>query len=353
VVANPVSPAFSVSEGGISTQTFIIDQLSDIEITTLSDITEGSQVYLFTATSGIATSTDTTVDGGDLVLADTAGAYEVTGTTFLTPVVPATLVAWETIRIGAELDSGTDYIVQLFTGNAVDGYTLIPETDLPGNAMGFADSLVDISSLDIGSYPTTTVGITLTTADPSTTPEIEEVAVYWRESATARAGQPLFVRGDKLLGTDSVGGSIYKSTSTVTTDGSGEVLLESMEFDTYTATTTSAFNLASACPAMPLLHRGGVESEVELLYVPAAAQSVRVVVTDTLGRPVPGAQVQLQRAGYDVTQSTNTCGQTFFTGAVAAEADYDLTVSAPGYSTQTLTPFEVSGNMTTQIVLSP
>lgn len=353
VVANPVSPAFSVSEGGISTQTFVIDRLSDIDITTLSDITEGLQEYSFTDTSAIATSTDTAVAGGDLVLVDTAGVYEASGTAFLGSVVPATLDRWEVIRIGADLDPGTDYVVQLFTGSAAGGYTLIPEAELPGNTTGFADSLIDIKELDIGSYPTTTIGITLTTSDVSTTPEIEEVAVYWRESATPQAGQSLFVRGDKILGTGSLGASIYKSTSSVTTNSQGEVELESMEFDQYTVTTTNAFTLASACPALPILHRGGQDSEVELLYSSVAADSVRVLVRDALGRSIPGAQVRLQRAGYDVTQSTNTCGQTLFTGGVAAEADYELTVSVAGYATQVLNPFEVSGKMTTEIVLSP
>jgi len=352
-LANPASPAFSVSEGGISTQTFIIDELSDINITTLSAITEGSESYLFSDISQIATSTQTNVVGGDLVLANTLGVYETTGTAYLSTITPVPLESWETIRIDADLDSATDFVAQLYTGTAASGYTLIPDTELAGNVTGFTDSLIDISGLDVGLYPTTTIGIRLSTTDTSVTPEIDEVAVFWREAATPRSGQTLFVRGDKILGTDSAGSPIYKATSTVTTDASGEVQLEAVEFDMYTATTSSAFSLASACPAQPVIHRGGDVSDVELLYVPAVSQSLRVVVSDAIGRAVPGAEVRLNRSGYDVTQVTSTCGQTFFGSGVAAETDYDLTVSAPGYTTQVVSPLTVDGSVVVDISLSP
>jgi len=352
-IANPASPAFSVSEGGISTLTFIIDELSDITITALSDITEGSESYLFSDTTQIATSTQTDVAGGDLVLANTLGVYETAGTAYLSSIAPAALESWETIRVAADLDAGTDFVVQLYTGTAASGYALIPDTELAGNAIGFTDSLIDISGLDIGLYPTTTVGIRLSTTDTSVTPEIDEVVTYWRESATARSGQSLFVRGDKILGTDSLGGPIYKATSTITTDASGEAQLDAMEFDTYTVATPSAYSLASACPAQPFIHRGGDDTSVELLYVPAVSESLRVVVSDTIGRAIPGAEVRLNRAGYDVTQATNACGQTFFAGGVVAETDYDLTVDVPSYTSEVVTPFSISGNTFVDITLAP
>jgi|AntRauTorcE11897_2_1112592.scaffolds.fasta_scaffold08664_2 type II secretory pathway pseudopilin PulG len=352
-VPNPTSLAFPVSEAGVATKTFIIDEVSDINLTTLSAISEGSAVFPFADSSGIATSTDTAVSGGDLVLADAAGVYESTGETYLTTIAPTTLESWETLKVAADLDPGTDYVVRLYTGTAASGYSPIPDSELSGNAIGFTDALIDISGLDVGAYPTTTVGVTLTTSDPTVTPEITEIAVFWRESATARAGQTLFVRGDKLLGTDAGGGAIYKSTSTVTTDAAGEIQLPGMEFDRYTATTSSAFDLAAACPAHPFLHRAGFDSDIELLYVPSAAQNLRVIVQDSLGRAVPGAEVRLNRAGYDVTQVTNTCGQTFFTGGVAAETDYDLTVTVPGYASEVVTPFSISGNTVVDINLAP
>jgi hypothetical protein len=350
-VANPSSPAFAVSEAGISTQTFIIDALSDIVITSLSALSEDFTRFSFADVSGIATSTNTTVVGSSLVLEDTLGVYETNGTAYLTPITPAGIESWKTISIAAAVNPGTDYVIRLYSGDAMVGYTPIPDAELPGNGLGFTDSLIDISALDIGLYSTTTIGVTLTTTDTSITPEIEEVAVYWRESSTARSGQTLFVRGNKILGTDTGGSPIYKATSTVTTNGSGIAQLPDMEFDYYTATTTDSLDLASACPAQPFLHRAGDVSELEFLFVPSAAQSLRIMVSDTLGRAVPGVEVRLSRPGYDVTQLTNSCGQTFFTGGLSDETDYDLSVSAPGYTNQTVTPFTVSGDTTVEITL--
>jgi len=350
-VTNPASPAFAVSEAGISTQTLIIDALSDIRITSLSVANEGSSIFTFADASGIATSTNTAVVGNELVLESTLGVYETTGTAYLTPITPAGIESWKTIRIAANLSPGTDYVARLYTGDAVGGYVQILDTELPGNALGFTDSLIDISGLDVGLYPTTTVGMTLTTTNTSFTPEIEELAVFWRESSIPRSGQTLFVRGNKVLGTDVGGSPVYKSTSTVTTNGSGVVILPDMEFDMYTATPSGGLDLASACPAQPFLHRASEDSEIELVYVPSAAQTLRVTVSDALGRSVPGADVRLNRAGYDVTQSTNTCGQTFFSGGLADETDYDLTVSVPGYTSQTLSPFTISGDTTVEITL--
>ena len=335
----------------VSQNTFFFATI--LNITTLSAITEGSESYLFSDTSQIATSTQTDVVGGELVLANTLGVYEATGTAYLSSIIPAALESWETIRIAADLDSDTNFIVQLYAGTAASGYTLIPDSELAGNGTGFTDSLIDISGLDVGLYPTTTIGMRLSTTDTSVTPEIDEVAAYWRESATTRSGQTLFMRGDKILGTDSGGRPIYKATSTITTDASGEAQLPAMEFDMYTATTTSALSLASACPAQPFIHTASVDSDVELVYVPAVTDSLRVVVSDTIGRAVPGAEVRLNRAGYDVTQVTNTCGQTFFTSGVAAETDYDLTVTVPGYASEVVTPFSISGNTVVDINLTP
>ena len=352
-IPNPSNPAFFVSEGGIASQPFFIGELSDITLTAFSAINEGSDLFPFVDASNIASSSNTAVVTGDLVLVDTLGVFALVGTAYLDAIVPPTLTAWETIRIGADLDPGTDYVVRLYVGDALGGYTPIPDAALPGNALGFTDSLIDISALDVFLYPTTTVGITLTTANPAETPDIEEIEVFWREGTTPRAGQSLAIRGDKIIGTDTAGIPIYKTTATVVTDASGEVALANQEFDRYTVTPVGSADLASACPGASFVHRAGVDSAVELVYVAGAAATLRVSVLDPLGRPVPGSSVRLDRVGYDVTQPTNVCGQTFFTGGVAAETDYELTVSVAGFATQVISPFEVSGDTTVTITLVP
>ena len=351
---NPAVSPFAVLEADVSTLTFQIGELSDLAIGTKSSVTEDSQIETFDDLSGVASSTgSTTVTSGDLVLLDTFGTYETSGDLFLTPVTPPVLENWEVIRLVADTPINTNYIVRMYTGSAATAYTLIPDADLPGNSSGFTDNLVDISELDPVTYPSIVLGLSLTTTDTAVTPAIEEIETYWRESSVDRSSFTFDVRGDKTIGTELDATPIYKATSTQTTDASGEVTITDLEFDTYRIIPSGGQDVASACPAYPISHQAGIDSDVEILYVPGATDTLRVIVVDSLARPIPGASVQLERSGYDVTQQTNSCGQTFFTGGLTDNSDYEITVGAAGFASQTIDPFTVSGDTVNTITLNP
>ncbi len=350
---NPVVGPFAVLEADVSTLTFQIGELSDLTLQVRSDIVENSLLEEFNNASGIASSTgSTTVSGGDLVLQDTFGVYENTGDIFLNPIAPVTIEKWEVIRLVTDTPIGTNYVVRLYTGDALTAYTPIPDADLAGNSVGFTDNLIDVSRLDVVTYPSVVVGLSLATTDTSETPEIDEIEVYWRESATDRTSFSMDITGDKIIGTSSTSAPISKATSTETTNSSGSVTIDDLEFDIYRVAPSGSLDLASACPAYPINHRAGVDSVVELLYVPNAVDTLRVVVTDVLGRAIPGATVQLERSGYNVTQTTSTCGQTFFSGGLTDNTDYELTVSAPGFTSESVDPLTVSGDTTNTITLT-
>src|SRR5690606_21056491 len=80
---NPVTVPFSVLAAGISTVTFQVDELSDIELTVYGAITDLSDSEYFDATSGIGTSTDVAVVSGGLVLQNTVGVYDTSGVAYL------------------------------------------------------------------------------------------------------------------------------------------------------------------------------------------------------------------------------------------------------------------------------
>ena len=350
---NPVVGPFAVVEAGISTLTFVIGELSDLTVYTKSAIIENSTEELFANATGIALATDTNVAGGELRLQDTAGVYAPTGTAYLTTIAPATLDRWEVVQVVPDIPVNTNFVVQLFTGDAVSGYTLIPDAELAGNSTGFTDTLIDISELDSTLYATTTIGITLSTTDTSVTPAIDELVVHWRESDTARSAMTLDLHGSKIIGTQTDLTPIYKATSTITTDGSGEYQLAGIEYDTYTFAPTGSFDLATACSQHPYTVAAGTTSELELVYVSNAPHTLRVSVLDSLGRPISGADVRLQRSGYDVSQDTNTCGQTFFTGTLSDNSDYTLTVSRAGYTSEVTSSFSISDDTVTTVTLAP
>jgi len=349
---SPILAPFAVNEADISTVTVTIGELSDLSVRTYSDILEDNSVEVFDTADGIATSTDTALAASELVLADMSGVYESAGVAYLDPIVPAAIEEWSTVRVAAALPPGTDYAIRFYTGSST-GYTLVPDADLPGNSAGFTDTLVDISDLNPVTYPTTTIGVFLGTTDTSVTPIVDEVAVYWREDETPLTSESFSFKGEKTIGAQTDGTPIYKASTTVSSDASGEIALESIEFDTYTLTPDTSLVVASACPAHPHIQVAGVDAELSLLYKTAAANSARIHVVDGLGRSIPGAEVQIDRSGYSAAQFTDVCGQTFFSGGgLSDNADYEITVSASGYTTETLDPAVISGETFTVITLA-
>jgi len=206
---NPITSPFAVLESDISTVTFQIGELSDIEVRTLSSLTEGSAEELFADPSGVASSTDTSVVGNNLVLSETAGVYEMTGKAFLTQLNPTLLEKWEKVVVIGAAPVGTSYIIQIYTGTTTN-YTLVDNSDLPGNATGFTSTIVDLSSLDIGVYPDLTVALTLTTGNTSVTPVIDEVSMYYRSAEVLRGNVNVDVTGNKTIGAELDLSPIYK-----------------------------------------------------------------------------------------------------------------------------------------------
>ena len=345
-VANPVPDVapFSVLESDISTLTFQIGELSNLDIRTFSAVTEGNFTETFTDLLGVASSSRV-VGNNDLELANTGGVYETNGFAYLGPIAPTPLQKWETIRVASDLPLDTTYRVQLFTGAGIGPYTLIPDVALTGNSSGFTDSLVDISELDPTAYPSVYVGVFLETADTSATPEIEEVLVFYRQAETDLAGAAAAVRGEKTIGLDGSALPIYKFTNTVTTDSIGEARLLDLEFDAYTFDYSGdSYDIASACPAHPFVHQAGVDGTLELTLVTDTAHTLRVVVEDALGRPVPGARVEVTRTGFTDDSETNNCGQAFFSTGIGEFDDYVVRVIALDHMTEVVDPVNVSGD---------
>jgi hypothetical protein len=349
---NPSVAPFAVLEADVSTLTFQIGELSDLDITTYSALTEGSMLEEFTDLLTVATSTDIAAVGGNAVLENTAGVYQASGIVYTRVITPTTLYRWETVRVAANVPANTDFVVRFYTGVGAGPFTLIPDGDLPGNSVGFADSLIDISELDAGGYPSLTAGITLETTDTNLTPAIEEIAVFYTQSQTPRAAITYDITGTKTIGTNSSSSPIFKYDTSFTTDGSGEYTLADLEFDQYTIENQAGLDIASACSAYPYVHRAGVDGELSLTLVADAANTARVQVVDALGRTIPGAEVTLSRPGYSQTLYSNVCGQVFFSGGVSAEADYTVDVSAAEYASQSISPFDINGDVFQSVMLS-
>ncbi len=338
---NPITAPFAVLEADISTVTFQIGELSDMDITTYSTVTDSESREEFFGAGQVASSTGTEVASGVLRLAQTAGVYTSFGEAVLLPVTPSPLEAWGALTLAAATPSGTSYKVQVGTVSS-STFTLVPDSDLPGNSTGFSESLIDISTIDAGTYPALAVRFQFETTDTSASPSIDEIAFYYREAATVRSGVALSLRGNKVIGSTLAAAPIYKTTLLGTTDGSGELSFSDVEFDVYAVTIPGGLVVSSACPAVPLPHQAGIPSSLTLVLRNYVQPSLRTTVLTASGEPIPGASVTLSRSGFSETASTNLCGQTFMFSGVVMQSDYSLTVSKPGFTTQNLSTVEVA-----------
>lgn len=349
---NPLVSAFSVLEADISTLTFQIGELSDLTIKTLSSVVEDNTREEFNNLGGVASSSDIDIIGGQLVIAGFPN-YDPRGVVYLMPIEPATIIRWETIAVGGDTPNNTSYKVRVVTGTSSGPFTLIPDTDLPGNSTGFSDSLVDISGLDPAVYPSLVIELVLETTDTNFSPLVDEVGVYYRESETVSPNTSFTMLGVKTIGSDALLSPIYKFNLATSTNVSGELYLPNIEFDIYNLNFSPAYDIKTSCPAHPYTHRAGIDGEVELQLVADEAHTLRVVVLDTLTRAIPGAQVNLSRSGFSETKYTNSCGQVFFNSGVADQSDYTVGISAPGYTTTNITPYDVTYDSLLSVTLNP
>lgn len=344
---SPLIQPISVLESDVSTMSFQIDRLSTVALTAFSSITEGSVINTFSSTGGIATSTRTAVTSGELQLTQSAGIYATSGVAYLTPVTPAPLDEWSLIAVAPDVPTGTSYSVRLFTASS-GVYTIIPDSVVPGNAAGLVGRTIDISGVDKALYPSITVGLFLATTNTALTPALEEVAVYYRASAVRRSGLGFSIRSAKTIGI----GPVYKNTFSGVTNGTGEFTATNIEWDSYTLL-TPGYAVSRICGGNPFAVTPGTSLSFEVATVIPSTNNLRVQIKGLGGEIVPGATVTLTRSGINVTRTTDTCGQAFFSDAtLTASSDYTLNVSAAGYVTANVSPVSIGGDSNTDVTLT-
>jgi hypothetical protein len=113
------------------------------------------------------------------------------------------------------------------------------------------------------------------------------------------------------------------------TDGSGLLQLNDIEYDTYTITATgTAYELAGVVPLAPLAIVPGATQDIQLIMVPKNSPSVVVTVKDAVtGLPVSGADVTLDLAGVPTTLITGRgfLSQTDWSGGSGQDTIGDVT----------------------------
>ncbi len=349
---NPITPHVAVIESAVSTMNFQIDELSDLTIRTIEPRVYGSFSDLFPDASLTASMTDTVVASGNIELGGGAGAYVPSGTVFATATTPTTIIGWQSVEWSATVPTFTGLTVSVYAVTGTSTYTLVPDADLAGNSTGFTSGNVDISGLDSGVYPSLALGATLTSSNPIETPLLREWNISYVISETPIGGIPFTFTGSKVIGTDASANPIYKYNGVHATDGSGEITLNNMEWDSYSLVLgTVAYDIQEACANIPFVLDPGITDTLILTLVPSVSDTMRVSVIDTTGNPIPNASVEISRPGFSDTKMTSACGQVFFNTGLSANIDYEIEVQKTGYTTQTITPIEIDNDETLQVTL--
>jgi len=357
---NPITSHVAVLESAVSTMNFQIDRLSNVLVRTVGPATTDSYTDTFTTAggsddaSGIFLSTDAQVWGGSIrLVAQGGGIYSSNGSAFSIPVIPAVVDSWDVAAWNRKLiGSSTTVSVQVYGITGTSTYTLIPDVDLPGNSTGFTTSPITLSSLSAATYTGLALRANLSTTDPFVTPELEDWQITYIISEPSISNIQFSLTGNKLIGTTVSSTPVYKHQSTHTTDGSGRVQINNLEWDLYTPLlNTVAYDISQICPNVPYVLAPGVSETMTMTLVPNAQYSLRISIVDTNQNPIIGAQVALSRGGFNISGIASTCGQVFFNSGLVSASDYEVTVSAVGYTSQTIPAVVIDGDESLVVTL--
>ena len=349
---NPTTPHVAVLESQVSTMNFQIDALSDLDVVTIGVPTTGDYTEVFDDLSGIETSNNVQLSGGAITLAGASGTYAASGDMRSIAYAPADFDTWDVLLVDANVPANTSAVIQLYDASSSTNPQLIPDSDLPGNAVGFTSGVIPLS-LDGDQYPALMVKAGLASSDSATSSAITSFELRYTEDRPILANIPFSLTGAKTIGLNASSQPIYKYADSFTTDSNGEMNLTDLEWDSYSVVITdSAYDIAEACENIPYSLDPGVSETLTLTLAPSVAHSLRVRVEDIQGDPIPNASVTLSRSGFSETAETSLCGQYFFNSGVAEDIDYVLEVDASGYISRTIIDLPVSGTTAQTVVLT-
>lgn len=149
---------------------------------------------------------------------------------------------------------------------------------------------------------------------------------------------PFRLHGDKTIGTDTDGFPIYKYDVVHTPNNGGNAEIQALESDVYSILFDEADIGYVVAGHDHLLPYAALPQSSETIIIYLAQYepfTALLTVINQAGDIVAGADVQLvhQPSGYNLTQPTTTYGQTFFRDLTTA--NYDVTITAAGYTTYT------------------
>lgn len=328
---NPNPGYLTVAKDQTTTGTFAIDRLATLSLSTFSPIATSTFSDTFTGTTGLAAMSSTTVSGGALTLSsgETSGSARSVATT------SAYLTRWGQVMATTTVPSGASVAIHIYDQNG----TLIPDTVLPGNAVGFTSFPVSLGAIATTTYPFLALGADLSTTGSA--PQITDWSLSYAEGPIPLPNVAFTLTGAKTIGTTGGGSPIYKTTVTGTTGSSGVTQNLSLEWDNY-ALSVPNYDIVDACTSPPYALEPGSTNSKSLILGSPTSNSLRVLVTDNNGVVQSGARVTISHGSFSKTVTSSSCGSAYVGGLTAADT-YSVSIAKTGYTTSTFSNVSVSG----------
>lgn len=356
-VASPQKSHATVIEGFLTQTSFSIDRLSTFSVETLSSVGKNSFVDSFTDETKIQESSNVLISGGEVNLIQDGGVYRSSGYLISITIAPSDLEAWDEFQWDDSLPANTEIRYQVLYFDSLN-WVLIPDVDLPGNSLGFDSSQqeVNLSPLNIVSYPELRIKANFATSDTALTPSLFEWEVIWDSTEGNKIGNVAFhLRGEKIIGIDLNEDPVYKYSQDHSTGASGRINISNLEWDSYTFSVDKAvtgLDLVETDPSpQPIGLLPNVTQDVDLILSAENSLLVRVRDAET-AEPIFSAETRLFNSGlgYDTIQFTDEDGETLF---IPLEANtYNWEVQVAGYQNASGI-VSVSGSTIKTINLTP
>jgi len=346
----------TVTTSSVTSASFAIDELSSINLQTLTPLQTQHWWAGFADLTHVASSSNVAFSDSQLELASTDSGYATSGYAYTTDIGTSTLYRWNQLAFSGTTTADTTHRFHVATSTD-SGYERLPDDELSNNSSGFTDSPVDLSAIASSSYDHIALEIRLATQNTSTTPSVGNATTTYRYGRGGLADVPFDIRGEKTIGERSDGSYIYKTRFSTTTDSSGQRGLSDLEWDTYQIrpTPTATRRIASACRKEPLSLAPATSSDLTLAVADiseASEHSLRVDINDAdTGDPVVGAEAVLSGGNGTYRDVSGPCGHVFFAD-LSANPEYDLAISAGGFATTTETDISVEDSTVLTVDLS-
>lgn len=357
---NPTPTHLTVLAGQSTVGSFAIDLLSSKTVHTYHALADKVWQDELNTSTNVTGSASTTVSGGSLILEWGGAAYAPTGSAFVSPGALSYLYSWQEARWVDTTPANTSISYQIYYDN-VGTPTIVPDADLPGNSTGFTTSPVDISGLSTATYGTLYIHPILSTTDTSVTPSVDSVSLAYIEGPVPFGSVLFNMHGAKTIGSDSSSNPIYKYNNDLTTDGTGALFINNLEWDNYLITVdrnTLGYDISESCEPQPRSLAPNTHVDTDLYLSPKTSNSLLVDVRNSSATLISNAYVELERAstGFSQLKRTSACGQVFFdslsVGKVSTSNAYTIHASPDGLSTTTVTGVDVENASTASVTLN-